>query len=127
MYINGEKGDMTLKIDGSSLKLESVNLLTKYDQHKNGLFVKNQNTNKCGSIECHGGFKAWDTVPDTLIVNKNATIIKKNDNKIILKKAEDDAMNLEYAFLYGYFLMNSGMSKTAASKFLKSLRGFENE
>ena len=127
MHINGEKGVTTLTWDGASIKLEGINLLTQYDQRKNGLFVKNQNTNKCGNIKCHGGFKAWDTVPDTLIVNKNATIIKKNDNKIILRKAEDDDMNLEYAFLYGYFLMNSGMSKTAASKFLKSIKGFENE
>ena len=58
-----------------------------------------------------------DNIPEKIIVNDGATVfIYKDDSKIVLYRDKKDKFNLEYAFVYAYFLKTTGISKTAAHK-----------
>ena len=89
------------------------------------LVVNNQNKKESKEIKYNGDIKGSNTMPDSIIINGDNTVVKRNNERVILRKSKEDEMNLEYAFLYGYFLLNSGMSKTKASEFLKSIRDNE--
>lgn len=59
----------------------------------------------------------YDNIPVKIIVNDGATVfIYKDDSKVVLYRDKKDKFNLEYAFVYAYFLKTTGMSKTAAHK-----------
>lgn len=89
--------------------------------------VNNQNKNVKSDVLYDTKYVGVMTFPDTVIVNGDTTIVKRRDEKVVLKRAQDDEMNLEYAFLYAYFLLNSGMSKNKASALLASIRQCEGE
>lgn len=60
---------------------------------------------------------SFDNIPEKIIVNDGATVfIYKDDSKIVLYRDKKDKFNLEYAFVYAYFLKTTGISKTAAHK-----------
>lgn len=86
------------------------------------LKLNNQDAHKSKKIELNNNLGITD-----FIINNDTTIIKNESDKIILRKAPEDEYNIEYAFLYGYFLIHSGMSKNQASKLLKELRNIVNE
>lgn len=117
---------MSLYITSDGIHFCPVNPVTecKIDFDKT-LVVNNQNKKESREIKYYGVIKGSDTIPDSIIINGDNTVIKRKDEKVILRKSKEDEMNLEYAFLYGYFLLNSGMSKTKASEFLKSIRDNE--
>ena len=57
-------------------------------------------------------------MPDRVIfTNEGATVLFNDDKKVVVKCGEDDTYSKMLGFLYGYFLMNSGMSKNQAHKF----------
>lgn len=59
----------------------------------------------------------YDNIPVKIIVNDGATVfIYDDDSKVVLYRDKKDKFNLEYAFVYAYFLKTTGMSKTAAHK-----------
>lgn len=62
--------------------------------------------------------------PERVFINKTNTIFDFNgkNDKVLLRCSDDDDFDLGYAFLYAYFLKNSGMTKTQASKFFNELR-----
>lgn len=57
-------------------------------------------------------------VPDRYIVNDDAAILFKGDDKVVVKRRKDESPNRRLAFLEAYFQMVSGMSKTQAHKYL---------
>lgn len=79
---------------------------------------------------------SWDTTPITLstewwlpkmpkryIVNKDAAILFwDDDTKTVVKRAKDDELDVEKAFLWAYFQKCSGLSRTKANKYLKELK-----
>ena len=67
----------------------------------------------------YGGFtKENPTLPDRYIVNKNAAILFYGNNKTIVKRAKGDKIDPVKAFLWAYFLRNTGMTRTKANKYL---------
>ena len=56
-------------------------------------------------------------MPDKVIFNDGATVLFNDDEKIVVKCDDEDTYNKMFGFLYGYFLMNSGMTKSQARKF----------
>ena len=58
---------------------------------------------------------------DKVIFNGDTTIGFENDNKFVVKCMKGDKFDPIFGFLYAYFLMNTGMSKTQASKFFKNM------
>lgn len=59
----------------------------------------------------------YDNIPVKIIVNDGATVFMyDDDSKVVLYRDKKDKFNLEYAFVYAYFLKTTGMSKTAAHK-----------
>lgn len=67
-------------------------------------------------------------MPKRYIVNKDAAILFWNDDtKTVVKRAKDDELDVEKAFLWAYFQKCSGLSRTKANKYLKELkRDYEN-
>lgn len=61
-------------------------------------------------------------LPDKYIINDNATILFWGDEKVVVKKSEDDIFDAEKSFLWAYFLRNSGMTRTQANKYLKKVK-----
>lgn len=76
-----------------------------------------------------GGFtKAYPTLPDKYIVNKDAAILFYGNNKTIVKRSKGDKVDPVKAFLWAYFLRNTGMSRTKANKYLQKVwRSFQEE
>ena len=124
--LKGDNLSMSLYITSDGIHVRPVSSVTecKVDFDKT-LVVNNQNKKESKRIKYNGSIKGSNTIPDSIIINGDNTVIKRNNEKVILRKSKEDEMNLEYAFLYGYFLLNSGMSKTKASEFLKSIRDNE--
>lgn len=61
--------------------------------------------------------ETYDNIPVKIIVNDGATVfIYDDDSKVVLYRDKKDKFNLEYAFVYAYFLKTTGISKTAAHK-----------
>ena len=67
-------------------------------------------------------------MPKRYIVNKDAAILFwDDDTKTVVKRAKDDELDVEKAFLWAYFQKCSGLSRTKANKYLKELkRDYEN-
>ena len=90
--------------------------------------VNNKNNKVFKCIKCKIPKLRKNNIPNEIIVQGDTSVFKYiNHDKVILHKSEEDEFNLEYAFLYAYFVHNSGMSKGEASRFLKSLVEDENE
>lgn len=59
-------------------------------------------------------------MPEKVIFSKNATVgFNSNGRKTVVLCGSEDKFDPVFGFLYLYFLMNSGMSKTQAAKFFK--------
>lgn len=65
-----------------------------------------------------GGYTKNPTLPDKYIVNKDACILFYGNNKTIVKRSKGDKVDYVKAFLWAYFLHNSGMTRTKANKYL---------
>ena len=125
---------ITLNVRGKNLFDNAVyvpyNPMFDYDfkvvDQNNNIKKDIKGLKKKTSILWNGG----NELPEKVIVNKKNTIFEfgKND-KTLLRCSEYDEFNLSYAFLYAYFLKNSGMSKTQAAKFFSELTmaGFESQ
>ena len=69
-----------------------------------------------------GGYtKEYSFLPDRYIINKDAAILFYGNNKVIVKRNKSDRIDPIKAFLWAYFLHNSGMSRTKANKYLKKV------
>lgn len=126
-FLNDCSDTMSLYFTLDGIQFRPVSPATEYkpiDLNKT-LVVNNQNKKESKEVKYYGMIKGRKTMPDNIIINGDNTVIKRKDERVILRKSKEDEMNLEYAFLYGYFLLNSGMSKTKASEFLKSIRDNE--
>lgn len=84
--------------------------------------VNNKNLHKVKTIKTSEVVNVSD-----VIIDKDFTIIKDGTKNVVLKKSKEDDYNLEYAFLYGYFLLTTGMSKTQAKRFLGELKEVNKE
>lgn len=62
-----------------------------------------------------------DIMPEKVIFNGDTTVLINGDDKYVIKCGQGDSFDPVFGFLYGYFLMNNGMSKTQAGKFFKHL------
>lgn len=62
-------------------------------------------------------------LPDKVIINKKkkATTLLFDDEVVVVKKNKDDKEDYEKAFLWGYFIRKSRLSKTQASKYIKKI------
>ena len=62
-------------------------------------------------------------LPNKVLINKNkkATTLLFDDEAIVVKKSKDDKEDYEKAFLWGYFIKKSGLSKTKASKYIEKI------
>ena len=62
-------------------------------------------------------------LPDKVLINKKkkATTLLFDDEAIVVKKSKDDKEDYEKAFLWGYFIKKSGLSKTQASKYIDKI------
>ena len=128
-------------LDGSCVYIGDNSLritCTPYEPHTprdikvlNKVLVNNKNNGFKEFIEYKTPKGVRHNVPDEIIVQGDATVFisgkGKSQSKIVLRKSEEDDFNLEYAFLYAYFLKTTGMSKTAASKLLNSIRNMGEE
>lgn len=61
------------------------------------------------------------TLPDRYIVNKDAAILFYGNNKTIVRRSRGDKVDPIKAFLWAYFLRNTGMSRTKANKYLQKV------
>lgn len=66
----------------------------------------------------YGNFTKNPTLPDRYIVNKDACILFYGNNKTIVKRSVGDKVDYVKAFLWAYFLHNTGMTRTKANKYL---------
>ena len=114
MYINS---------DGIDFTVEYVEEKTECEVKVNN---KNKKLFKC--VKCKMPRIRIYNMPREIIVQGDTSVFRyTGDDKVILHKAEEDEFNLEYAFLYAYFVHNNRMSKGEASRFLKSLTEDVNE
>ena len=126
MYINSD--GVMLKIGDKTINLntDGINYIEENTECEVKVNNKNEKAFKC--IKCKMPRIKVMGMPKEIIVQGNTSVFKyANDKKVILHKAEDDDFNLEYAFLYAFFVYNSGVSKTEAARFLKSLTEDANE
>lgn len=66
--------------------------------------------------------KVLTPLPTKYVINEGATILFWSDGtKTIVKRAEDDEYNKVMGFLWAYFQKHSGLSKTKANEYLRSL------
>jgi len=65
-----------------------------------------------------GGFTKNPTLPDKYIINKDVAILFYGNNKTIVKRSKGDKVDYVKAFLWAYFLRNSGMTRTKVNKYL---------
>lgn len=92
------------KLFGAKIKLSSINdntVIFDYND-SNNLFDNNKSV----------------TLPERYIVNKDAAILFYGNNKTIVKRSKGDKIDSVKAFLWAYFLRNTGMSRTKANKYL---------
>lgn len=127
-------GGARVYIDGNGLNITC----TPYEPYNapgikvlNKLLVNNKNNGFKEFIEYKTPVGVEHNAPDEIIVQGDTTVFISgkgaSQSKIVLHKSESDDFNLEYAFLYAYFLKTTGMSKTAASKLLNSIRNMGEE
>lgn len=111
--------ELTLSIDGSIdwRTLNRYNVDVEIVDQNNG--VKEKVKSSCSRFNN-------DLMPDKVIFNGDTTILINGDDKYVVKCCEGDEFDPVFGFLYGYFLMNNGMSKTQAAKFFKHLEKCEN-
>lgn len=70
--------------------------------------------------------KKYNGCPDKLVYNGDYTLMFYDgdcEQVVKLHRHPDDESDPVYAFLYGYFLRNTGMSKAESVKFLEELNG----
>lgn len=82
----------------------------------NKMEIKNIKTN-IKDVFCHN----MDNLPEAVIFNGDYTILKYEDEDITLKKSEEDENDPIYAFLYGFFIRESGLKKERAKEFLQKI------
>lgn len=82
----------------------------------NKMEIKNVVTKK-EDVFCHN----MDNMPNAVIFNGNYTVLKYEDEDITLKKSEEDENDPIYAFLYGFFIRQSGLKKERAKEFLQRI------
>lgn len=102
------KGDWTVAVKLKGSCTPPINLNT----FKSTMEIVNQNDKKRNDIN----FTDGRTIPDKVIFNGDNTVVVYGDKKIVLHKSEEDKYDPVYAFLYAYFIHNSGCTKTQASK-----------
>lgn len=106
--------DLKLSIDGS-IDWRTFN---RYDVD---VEVVDQNNGSKEKVKSSCSKFNNDIMPDKVIYNGDTTILISDDDKYVVKCTEGDKFDPVFGFLYGYFLMNNGMSKTQAAKFFKHL------
>ena len=82
----------------------------------NKMEIKNVVTKK-EDVFCHN----MDNMPEAIIFNGDHTVLKYEDEDITLKKSEEDENDPIYAFLYGFFIRQSGLKKERAKEFLQRI------
>lgn len=82
----------------------------------NKMEIKNVVTKK-EDVFCHN----MDNMPEAVIFNGDYTVLKYEDEDITLKKSEEDENDPIYAFLYGFFIRQSGLKKERAKEFLQRI------
>lgn len=82
----------------------------------NKMEIKNVVT-KREDVFCHN----MDNMPEAIIFNGDYTVLKYEDENITLKKSEEDENDPIYAFLYGFFIKQSGLKKERAKEFLQRI------
>jgi hypothetical protein len=80
----------------------------------NKMEIKNVRTNN-KDVLCHN----MDNMPEAIIFNGDYTVLKYEDEDITLKKSEEDENDPIYAFLYGFFIRQSGLKKERAKEVLQ--------
>lgn len=82
----------------------------------NKMEIKNVVT-KSEDVFCHN----MDNMPEAIIFNGDYTVLKYEDENITLKKSKEDENDPIYAFLYGFFIRQSGLKKERAKEFLQRI------
>lgn len=68
--------------------------------------------------------KDKEKLPRKVVINKKkkaTTLLWEDDEATVVKKSKDDKEDYEKAFLWGYFLKQSGLSKTQANKYIQKI------
>lgn len=99
-------------------RLDKLEISDRYDTE---VEVVDQDTNIRRNIKTTISKFNNDIMPDKVIFNKQNTILVKDDDRYVIKCSDDDVFDPVFGFLYGYFLMNNGMSKTQAAKLFKQI------
>ena len=81
------------------------------------MYIKNMKNGEHDSI-IHNG----EGFPNELIFNGDYTILKYDDENIKLKRNKEDKHDPVYAFLYGYFIKNSGFPRRVAADCIEYIR-----
>ena len=87
-------------------------------------YERNDNMNFSFSTLGFGCYKKEENkLPDKVLINKKkkATTLLFDDEAVVVKKNKDDKEDYEKAFLWGYFIKKSGLSKTQASKYIEKI------
>lgn len=82
----------------------------------NKMEIKNVVTKK-EDVFCHN----MENMPEAVIFNGDYTVLKYEDENITLKKSKEDENDPTYAFLYGFFIKQSGLKKERAKEFLQRI------
>lgn len=106
--------ELTLSIDGTID-------WRKFNRYDVDVEVVDQNNGSKEKVKTSVSRFNNDIMPDKVIYNGDTTILINDDDKYVVKCSENDKFDPVFGFLYGYFLMNNGMSKTQAAKFFKHL------
>lgn len=113
---------------GGIVKIDNLKISDRYDTT---VEVVDQDTNTRRNVKTTISTFNNDIMPDKIIFNKDNTILVKDDDRYVIKCSDDDIFDPVFGFLYGYFLMNNGMSKTQAAKFFRQIEdvvfGFDND
>lgn len=103
---------------GRTVKVDKLKISDRYDTT---VEVVDQDTNTRRNVKTTISAFNNDIMPDKIIFNKDNTILVKDDDRYVIKCSDDDIFDPVFGFLYGYFLMNNGMSKTQAAKFFRQI------
>lgn len=118
---------LTYMIDASGHNIGKLGRIIKVDKSKisdrydTTVEVVDQDTNTRRNVKTTISTFNNDIMPDKIIFNKDNTILVKDDDRYVIKCSDDDIFDPVFGFLYGYFLMNNGMSKTQAAKFFRQI------